>query len=98
MTTYTTKNRNSTSYQFTVRMVEGKPIAEDQAAVDGLRTVVKLNNTAFPDDKQRYVKLQGRGPRGHNGRMYNQGLPLPYATHADVYVYERNRYNNVWDR
>ena len=98
MTTYTTKNRNSTAYRFTVKMLDGKPVAEDQAAVDGLRTVVKLANTAYPDETKKYVKLQGRGPRVHNGRMYNQGLPLPYATHADVYVYERNRYNNVWDR
>jgi len=56
MTTYTTKNRNSTAYRFTVKMLDGKPVAEDQAAVDGLRTVVKLANTAYPDETKKVCK------------------------------------------
>jgi hypothetical protein len=78
-------NRTS-AYRFTVRMVNGQVHPEDQAAVDGLRTVVKLGNTAF--QTQQYVKLQGRGYRMGVYR-YNQSLPLTLATSADVYVYNR---------
>ena len=84
--TYTSSNRQSTSYRFTVKMVDGKPAPEDQAAVDGLRTVCKLSNTAYGTTY--YVKLQGRGHRRGVYR-YNQSLPLKYATTADVYVYTR---------
>jgi len=77
------------AYQFTVRMINGKVHPEDQAAVDGIRTVVKLANIAFGDfERQKYVKLQGRGPR-RGVRRYNQSLPLQYAVTADVYVYNR---------
>lgn len=76
------------AYRFTVRMVNGKIHPEDQASVDGLRTVVKLGNTAFGDfERKKYVKLQGRGPRP--SRRYHQSLPLSMATSADVYVYNR---------
>ena len=76
------------AYRFTVRMVDGKIHPEDQASVDGLRTVVKLANTAFGDfERKKYVKLQGRGPRP--SRRYHQSLPLSMATSADVYVYNR---------
>ena len=86
--THTAKNRTP-AYRFTVRMLDGKVHPEDQAAVDGLRTVVKLANTAFGDfEPKKYVKLQGRGHRRGVYR-YNQSLPLPYATTADVYVYNR---------
>jgi hypothetical protein len=76
----------TSAYRFTVRMVNGQVAPEDQAAVDGLRTVVKLGNLAF-DYAPRYVKLQGRGPRP--SRRYHQSLPLSMATTADVYVYIR---------
>jgi hypothetical protein len=70
-------------------MVDGKVHPADQAAVDGLRTVVKLANTAFGDfERKKYVKLHGRGYR-MGVRRYNQSLPLKYATTADVYVYNR---------
>lgn len=83
-----TRTRTST-YRFTVRMLNGKVHPEDQAAVDGLRTVVKLGNTAFGDfEPMKYVKLQGRGHR-RGVRRYNQSLPLTYAVTADVYVYNR---------
>ena len=75
----------TSAYRFTVRMINGKVAPEDQAAVDGLRTVVKLGNTAFGTTQ--YVKLQGRGPRP--SRRYHQSLPLSMATTADVYVYIR---------
>jgi hypothetical protein len=78
----------TSAYRFTVRMVNGQVAPEDQAAVDGLRTVVKLGNTAFGTTQ--YVKLQGRGHR-RGVYHYNQSLPLLYATSADVYVYTRNR-------
>ena len=81
-------NRTS-AYRFTVRMINGKVAPEDQAAVDGLRTVVKLGNIAFGEfEPQKYVKLQGRGPRP--SRRYHQSLPLSMAETADVYVYARN--------
>jgi hypothetical protein len=79
-------NRTS-AYRFTVQMKDGKPVGKDADLVQGLRTVVKLGNSAF--STQQYVKLQGRGPRKVNGRKYFQSLPLQYATHADVYVYNR---------
>lgn len=77
-------NRTS-AYRFTVRMIDGQVAPEDQASVDGLRTVVKLGNTAF--GTRQYVKLQGRGPRPT--RRYHQSLPLSMAVSADVYVYNR---------
>lgn len=83
---HTAPNRSS-SYYATVRMVDGQVAPEDKALVEGLRTVVKLGNTAFPFEKKRYVKLQGRGPRP--SRRYHQSLPLGMATSADVYVYNR---------
>lgn len=75
----------TSAYRFTVRMINGQVDPKDQAAVDGLRTVVKLGNSAF--GTQKYVKLQGRGPRP--SRRYHQSLPLSMATSADVYVYDR---------
>ena len=75
------------AYQFTVEMKDGKPVGKDADLVQGLRTVVKLDNAAFGTTK--YVKLQGRGHR-MGKRRYNQSLPLQYATTADVYIYERN--------
>ena len=78
----------SSAYRFTVRMLNGQVHPEDRAAVDGLRTVVKLGNTAFGDfEPMKYVKLQGRGPRP--SRRYHQSLPLSMAVTADVYVYNR---------
>lgn len=75
----------TSAYRFTVRMINGKVATEDQASVDGLRTVVKLGNSAF--DTTQYVKLQGRGPRP--SPRYHQSLPLSMAKTADVYVYSR---------
>lgn len=97
-----TRTRYSNSYRFTVRMVNGKVHPEDQAAVDGLRTVVKLANTAFGDfEPQKYVKLQGRlgqsNPNAWKYRQYRNGgiygraqcVRLGDAATADVYVYNR---------
>jgi hypothetical protein len=92
--------RYSSSYRFTVRMINGQVAPEDQAAVDGLRTVVKLGNLAY-DNAPRYVKLQGRlgenNPNAwkyrqrRNGGIYGraQCVRLPDAATADVYVYVR---------
>ncbi len=80
-----TRTNRTSAYRFTVRMVDGQVAPEDQASVDGLRTVVKLGNSAF--DTRKYVKLQGRGPRPT--RRYHQSLPLSMAVSADVYVYNR---------
>ena len=80
-----TRTNRTSAYRFTVRMIDGQVAPEDQAAVDGLRTVVKLGNSAF--DTRKYVKLQGRGPRPT--LRYHQSLPLSMAVSADVYVYDR---------
>lgn len=78
----------SSAYRFTVRMLNGQVHPEDQAAVDGLRTVVKLGNFAFGDlEPKKDVKLRGRGPRP--SRRYYSMLPLSMSVTADVYVYNR---------
>lgn len=90
----------TSAYRFTVRMVNGKVHPDDQASVDGLRTVVKLANAAFGDfEPHKYVKLQGRlgkdNPnawkyrRGSGSYYTHQAIRLPDATTADVYVYNR---------
>lgn len=84
------------AYYTTVKMINGKVAPEDQGTLDGIKMVVRLGNEAFKDTAPRQrVKLQGRGPRSvhsasdYNGRRrcYDQSLPLKYATHCDVYVY-----------
>lgn len=93
-----TRTRTS-AYRFTVRMINGQVAPEDQAAVDGLRTVVKLGNSAFGTTQ--YVKLQGRlgsdNPNAWKYRQYRNGgiygraqcVRLADAATADVYVYVR---------
>jgi hypothetical protein len=76
------------AYRFTVQMKDGKPVAEQAHFVEALRKVVSAENT-WKGIRQ-YVKLQGRGHR-RGVRRYNDSLPLPYATSADVYVYTRFR-------
>ena len=78
------KNRTS-SYKFTVEMKNGKPSGEGATLVEALRSLVKLSNSTLGTNK--YVKLQGRGPRP--SRRYHQSLPLGMAVTADVYVYDR---------
>jgi len=91
-------DRSSTAYQFTVNMVNGSVAPEHQAAIDGLKLVVKMGNLAYDQDAPQRVKMQGRGPRSvisekvygkGRRRQYDCSLPLAYATHADVYVYNR---------
>jgi len=78
------------AYHFTVQMENGKPVGEDSNKVEALREMIKMNNKMVGNfDRKQYVKLQGRGPRKVNGRKYFQSLPLEFATHADVYVYNR---------
>jgi hypothetical protein len=90
----------TSAYRFSVRMVNGQVHPEDQASVDGLRTVVKLGNLAY-DSAPRYVKLQGRLGQNNpnawkyrqrrNGGIYGraQCVRLADAATADVYVYVR---------
>lgn len=86
----------TSAYRFTVRMVNGQVHPEDQASVDGLRTVVKLGNSAF--NTSQYIKLQGRlGQDNPNAWKYRIGgtygsaqcIRLADASTADVYVYNR---------
>lgn len=93
------KYDRTSAYRFTVRMIDGKVHPEDQASVDGLRTVVKLGNSAFSTTQ--YVKLQGRlgqnNPNAWKYRQYRNGgiygraqcVRLADAATADVYVYNR---------
>lgn len=79
-------NNRTNAYRFTVQLENGKPVAEQSHLVAALKAAVAAEN-AWKGVRQ-YVKLQGRGHRFGN-RRYNQSLPLPLATHADVYVYIR---------
>lgn len=76
----------TSNYFFTVEMENGTPV-NDGDRVKTLREFIHAMNQA--GTKKQYVKLQGRG---HRRGMYNQSLPLKYATSADVYVYERYSY------
>lgn len=80
------KTTRTSAYRFTVQMKNGQPVGPDAKEVQELREFVKFKNQT--SDVKRYVKLQGRGHRRGVYR-YNQSLPLPYATSADVYVYTR---------
>jgi len=94
---FTSKNRTSTSYRMTVKMVNGQVAPEDALAVQELRTLISNNNNGvYAWMPKQYVKLQGRGPRASVARRaykypraYDQSLPLPLAETADVYVYNR---------
>lgn len=84
----TAKNRTSSSYRFTVDIVDGKVASNDTAIVNDLKAVVKTINKAYKNmgAKARYrVKLCGRGPRP--SYRYQASLPLPMSKTADVYVY-----------
>ena len=94
--------RTSTSYYATVKMIDGKVAPEDQATLDGIKTVVQLSNT-IGDDRPQRVKLQGRlGENNPNAWKYRvgsykkgiaygncQSVRLADAQFADVYVYDR---------
>lgn len=87
------------SYCFTVRMINGDVAPEYQEAIRCLRSVVKLGNVIFDDNK--YVKLQGRlgkdNPNSWKYRPRDKGgiygrskcIRLADAATADVYVYQR---------
>ena len=97
---FTSKNRTSTAYRFTVKMVNGQVHPDDMEAVNNIRDLIKNANSEirrynWSFVKPQYVKLQGRGPRAEiarrayrHPRAYDQGLPLSLATSADVYVYD----------
>lgn len=88
----TSKNRASQSYRFTVKMIDGQVCPEDKPLVDQLKGIVRNYNNqidgyGYMRNRKQRVKLQGRGPRNHNGIKYTTGLPLSLSTRADVYVY-----------
>lgn len=82
------KKRATDTYRMTVKMLNGEVAPEDRFYVKLLRESIAFVNNIEGTDIKQYVKLQGRGYR-RGVRSYNQGLPLKYATSADVYVYER---------
>jgi len=91
--------KRTNTYQFTVEMKDGKPVKNE--ALDSLRYEIAMNNRMNSDHL--YVKLHGRlgkeNPNAwkyrawYNGGIYGraQCVRLADATHADVYVYVRNR-------
>tara|TARA_B110000503_G_scaffold57388_1_gene91947 strand:+ start:283 stop:570 length:288 start_codon:yes stop_codon:yes gene_type:complete len=89
------------AYYATVKMVNGKVAPEDQATVDGIKTVVQLSNS-IGDARPQRVKLQGRlGENNPNAWKYRvgsykkggygncQSVRLIDSAYADVYVYDR---------
>ena len=65
--------RTSTSYYATVKMINGKVAPEDQATLDGIKTVVQLSNS-IGDARPQRVKLQGRlGENNPNAWKYRVG-------------------------
>ena len=91
--------KRTDSYRMTVEMKNGKPVNSE--ALDTLRYDIALANRMT--SASLYVKLQGRlgkeNPNAwkyrarYNGGIYGraQCVRLADATHADVYVYVRNR-------
>lgn len=96
--------RSSTSYKVTVKMIDGKVAPEDKAVLEAIKLDVKKWNSSVDSADKLRVQLKGRGPRavysaadfGGRRRCYDQGLPLKYATHADVYVYDMPSKTNWW--
>lgn len=91
--------RTSTSYRFTINMINGRPATDaEQKELDDFRATVSACNKYGA--QKMYVKLQGRlgenNPaaekygRGPKSRYYNhQAIRLKDASRADVYVYTR---------
>ena len=70
---FTSKNRTSTAYRFTVKMVNGQVHPDDMEAVKNIRDLIKNANSEirrynWSFVKPQYVKLQGRGPRAEIAR------------------------------
>ena len=79
-------SNRSSSYRFTVQMQNGKPVSQHAHLVEALRKTISVEDSW--NGTQRYVKLQGRGPRLGN-RSYSKSLPLTLSVYADVYVYNQ---------
>lgn len=88
-------NRTS-AYRFTVKMENGKPVAEQAHLVENLRKLISEENSIFVT--QQYVKIQGRlgknnpasAKYGLGKQYYNhQAIRLSDASTGDVYVYNR---------
>ncbi len=71
------------NYVMTVDVKDGKT---DDEVLNLVRMLVRLGNKYSGTKK--YVKLHGRGSRLGVAK-YHQSLPLPFATSADVYIYDR---------
>lgn len=78
-----TKQGRTPRYQGTVDLQNGK---SDSPELAELRKNIKQFNQEWSTTY--YIKLHGRGHR-FGIRCWNQSIPLPHATHADVYLYER---------
>lgn len=89
----------TSSYCFTVRMINGKVALEDEQRLSDLRAHISVTNKMGWGKK--YIKLQGRlgtdnqnswKYRGRfNGGIYpsSQCVRLKDAATADVYIYNR---------
>ena len=69
---------------------------QDLKMIQTARRIVKEANRHMKisgNNKQLYIKLQGRGPRP--SQKYYSSLPLSMATSADIYIYERYVWQHV---
>lgn len=84
--------RSTLNYRFSIDSKDDKQLAELRKMISDhnsrVRKYARLIGTEFKSyvpDLQR-VRIQGRGPRRHDGRNYLHSLPHKYATSFDVYV------------
>jgi hypothetical protein len=85
----------TSTYQFTVRMTEGKPAAEDQPAIDLLKSHIKWHNRQVKKEvglkygrtvgeRPLRIKLQGRlGKNNPAAEKYRNGR---YDSHQSIYL------------
>lgn len=99
------KKTRSSSYEFTISIIDGKPAPDDMIRIDELKRHIKWYNKRVTRElKQEFpitgkihlrLKLQGRlGKSNPAAEKYKQNgyqsINLIDATTADVYVYGRD--------
>lgn len=84
--------RSTLNYRFSIDSKDDEQLIELRNMIakhnENVRTFARKigsNYAKYVGDLQR-VRIQGRGPRRHDGRYYLHSLPHKYATSFDVYV------------